>query len=70
MLVGAAKEVSAEATGHQGSRIVTAVQQPWIGRRRFWVSSWLSEKPLRVLVHQLVVGRHHQNDRLDARLLG
>jgi hypothetical protein len=32
MLVGAAKEVSAGAAGHRGSRIVTAVQQPWIGQ--------------------------------------
>ena len=33
MLVGAAKEVSAGAAGHQHSRIVTAVQQsPGIGR--------------------------------------
>jgi hypothetical protein len=31
---------------------------------------WLSDKPLRVLVHQLVVGRHHQNDRLDDRFTG
>ena len=31
-LVGAAKEVSAGAVGHQRSRIVTAVQQPWIRR--------------------------------------
>ena len=30
--VGAAKEVSAGAAGHQRFRIVTAVQQPWIGR--------------------------------------
>jgi hypothetical protein len=31
MLVGAAKEVSGGAPGHQRSRIVTAVQQPSIG---------------------------------------
>jgi len=32
MLVGATKEVSAEAVGHQRCRIVTAVHQPWIRR--------------------------------------
>jgi hypothetical protein len=32
MLVGAAKQVSAEATGHQRFRIVIKVQQRWIGR--------------------------------------
>jgi hypothetical protein len=32
MLVGAAKEVSAGAAGHERSRIVTAAQQPWIGQ--------------------------------------
>jgi hypothetical protein len=32
MFVGPAREVSAGAAGHQRSRIVTAVQQPWIGR--------------------------------------
>ena len=42
MLVGAAKEVSAGSVGHQRSRIVTAVQQPWIGRARPWVSSQAS----------------------------
>jgi hypothetical protein len=32
MFVGAAKEVSAGAAGHERSSIVTAVQQPWVGR--------------------------------------
>ena len=36
MLVGAAREVCAGAVGHQRSRIVVAVQQPWIrGGPRF-----------------------------------
>jgi len=33
MHVGAAKEVSAGAVGHQRCRILTAVQQPWTGRK-------------------------------------
>jgi hypothetical protein len=31
---------------------------------------WLSEKPLRVLVYRLVVGRHHQNDLAERHPLG
>ena len=38
------------------------------GRLRIW--RWLSEKPLSILVHQLVVGRHHQRHPLKLRQMG
>jgi hypothetical protein len=40
-------------------------QPPDSRRSRDCSRRWLSEKPRRVLVHQLVVGRHHQNDPAD-----
>jgi hypothetical protein len=39
-------------------------------RRACCCSSWLPDKPLRVLVHQLAVGRHHQNDRPERTAQG
>jgi hypothetical protein len=60
MLVGAAKEVSAGAAGHEPSRIVTAASSRGSARRLFWVSS---QAAVSGITSAFVAERQFQLDR-------